>query len=149
MKLNHALSAFANFASVVVLLVLVLSPFFLAQNISKVAGVKITVPYLVTSQIQKFPNVSFFQEGETYRFSYAKSSLNQEYQGLLVLTNPTSQSQTYSISRLSGYADIYFGEDSKASETKITLPAGSSVPISLFSGSLDQTLLVEFNIKTL
>lgn len=147
MKPNHVFAAFANFALVIVFLLIVISPFFLAKNITKVAGVKTETPYLITSQIQKFPNVSFSQEGETYRFTYSKASLNQEYRGLLVLTNPTSESKEYKISRLSGYADVYFGEDSKTAASQIFLPAGSSVPISLFSGSLDQTLTVEFKIN--
>ena len=146
--MKHYLTAIANFLAVLVLLGIFASPFFIARNLTKVAGIKSTAPYLITSQIEKFPNVSFSQTGQVYSIAYSKLSQNQEFQELLILTNPASHAQKYQISKLSGTADVFLGTDSKAGVTHITLPAGSSVPVSLFSPSLDQIYSVEFTIDT-
>lgn len=146
--MKHYLTSFANFFAILVLLGIFASPFFIARNLTKVAGVKSTAPYLITSQIEKFPNVSLSQTGQDYRITYSKQSPNQEFQELLILTNPTSGTKKYQISQPSGNAQVFFGKDSQVPSVQISLPSGSSVPISLFSASQDQNYSVEFTIGT-
>lgn len=146
--MKHFFVSLANFFAVLVLLAIFASPFYIAGNLTKVAGVKTAAPYLITSQIEKFPNVTLSQKGQTYRISYTKLSQSQEFQELLILTNPAAHAQKYQITKISGYADVYFGKESNNKTVQISLPTGSSVPISLFSGDFDQSYSVEFKIDT-
>lgn len=148
MKSRHIASAVANFTAFLVLSTIIAAPFYLAKNITKVAGIKSTVPYLITSQIEKFPNVSLTQQGQIYQISYTKLSPNQEFQELLILTNPTSSTQTYRILNISGQARVYFGKVAENHASQISLPAAASAPISLFSDSQDQTFSAAFQIET-
>lgn len=146
--MKHLVAYIANFAAIILLLVIITLPFYFARHMSKVAGIKSTVPYLITSQIEKFPNVSLTQQGQIYQISYTKLSPSQEFQELLILTNPTSSTQTYRILNISGRSRVFFGKVVKNQTAQISLPSGSSVPISLFSDSQDQTFSAAFQIET-
>lgn len=145
--MKHLFASLLNFAAVIVLLVILATPFYFAGNMAKVAGIKSTVPYLITSQIEKFPNVTLSQQGQIYQISYTKLSPSQEFQELLILTNPTTSTQTYRILTISGSSRVYFGKVAENQANQISLPAGSSAPISLFSDSQDQTFSAAFQIE--
>lgn len=146
--MKHLFASFVNLTAVIVLVVIIATPFYFARNMTKVAGIKSSVPYLITSQIEKFPNVSLTQQGQIYQISYTKLSPSQEFQELLILTNPTSSTQTYRILTISGQSRVFFGKVAENRAAQISLPAGSSAPISLFSDSQDQTFSAAFQIET-
>lgn len=146
--MKHLFASLVNFAAVIVLLVIIATPFYFAGNMAKVAGIKSTAPYLITSQIEKFPNVSLTQQGQMYQISYTKLSQVQEFQELLILTNPTTSTQNYRVLTISGESRVYFGKVAENQAAQISLPAASSVPISLFSDSQDQTFSAAFQIET-
>lgn len=146
--MKHLFASLANFVAVIVLLLIIATPFYFARNMTKVAGVKSTAAYLITSQIEKFPNVALSQQGQIYQISYSKLSPSQEFQELLILTNPTASTQNYRILTISGSSRVYFGKVAENQANQISLPAGSSAPISLFSDSKDQTFSAAFQIET-
>lgn len=147
MKARHISLALANFAATMFLLTLIAAPFFFAHNMVKVAGIKTAANSLVSSQIDRFNNLTLTQQGKNYQITYTKTAPDQVFQGILILTNPTAQTRVYTITKLSGDASVFFGEDWGNSQIQITLPSGASTPVSLYSSSLDQGATVEFSIN--
>src|SRR3990167_1454319 len=139
---------FLNFSAVLLLTALVVGPLLIVRNMAKVAGVKSESRFLVVSQIEKFPNLSLAQTGNTYSVSFTKQGQSQVFIGVLIVNNPTGTTQAYSIGRISGDAQPFFGENPDDQLTKVTVPASASIAISLFSdaGSETETQTVEFTI---
>lgn len=135
---HHLLKVTLNFLAVVLLIAIVATPLYFARQFSKIAGVKSTSPYLVVSQIEKFPNLKLLQEENTYKISFQKQGPVQAYLGVLIVNNPTNQTQTYAFNITSGTAKLFFGEDLQNQQTQISVPAGISVPISLLSDTDNQ-----------
>lgn len=150
MKSHHLLTITLNFFAVILLLALIATPIYFAKNFSQVAGVKSQSPYLVVSQVEKFPNLTFSQEGDKYQISFEKYGPSQAFLSVLILNNPTDQTKTYQIRVISGSAEVFFGEDLDNLITQITVPSGTSVPISLISDSESEikNQSVEFVIQT-
>ena len=140
---------FLNFCAVLLLSALIVGPLLVAKNMAKVAGVKSESKYLIVSQIEKFPNLVLTQRENTYSISYTKVGSEQAFLGILIVNNPTETTQIYSIERISGQAEAFFGEDLDNRVFEITVPSQVSVPVSLFSGSepMDSSQTVEFKIK--
>lgn len=145
-----ALVIFANMLAVFLLVGLIAGPIYFAKNMAKVAGVKSESRYLAVSQIEKFPNLNLTQRENAYSISYTKQGLAQAYLGVLIVNNPTVATQTYSIERISGQTQPFFGENPDDQQTNVTVPAGASVPLSLFSGeeSTNSNQTAEFAIFT-
>ena len=139
-----------NFLAVVLLIGLIATPFYFARNFAKVAGVKSSSPYLLVSQIEKFPNITFSQSSDAYRISLTKQGPSQAFLGVLIINNPTDSTQTYTLKIISGQAKLFFGEDLKNQLIKISIPSGAAVPISLYSveESTASSQTVEFIIHT-
>src|SRR3990167_11298506 len=146
---KFALMMFVNISSVLLLVALIVGPLFIAKNMARVAGVKSESKFLVVSQIEKFPNLNLVQRENKYSISYTKQGPLQAYIGVLIVNNPTETTQTYSIERISGQAEAFFGEDLGSRVFEITVPSQVSVPVSLFSGSesTDSSQTVEFTIQ--
>lgn len=138
-----------NFLAVVLLILTIATPIYFAKNFAKVAGVKSISKYLVVSQIEKFPNLTLSQNGDHYSISFTKYGESQAFLGVLVVNNPTSQTQTYSLEITSGEAKVFFGQNLDDQKTQITVPSNASVPISLISdsGSEIGSQVVEFTIE--
>lgn len=145
---NRFFQITANFIAVVMLIGLIAAPIYFAKNAAKVAGVKTQSPYLLVSQIEKFPNLKLSQSGNTYQLNFTKLGESQAFLDVLILNNPTDQSKTYSIQKTSGDATLFFGHDPKNQKTQISVPSQTSIPISFLSenGTSDQT--VEFTIRS-
>lgn len=140
---------FLNFCAVLLLTALIAGPLLIAKNMAKVAGVKSESRYLVVSQIEKFPNLSLSQRENIYSISFTKQGPSQAYIEVLIVNNPTDTTQVYSIERMSGEAQPFFGENSDDQSTKVTVPVGASVSLSLFSGAEQTTenQTLEFKIQ--
>src|SRR3972149_1688188 len=141
---------FLNFSAVLLLAALVVGPLLIVRNMAKVAGVKSESKFLVVSQIEKFPNLALTQRENTYSISFTKVGSEQAFLGILIVNNPAETTQTYSIERISGESQPFFGEDLGSQLTEISVPSTASVPISLFSGSEASTdsQTVEFSISS-
>ena len=136
---KFALMMFVNISSVLLLVALIVGPLLIAKNMAKVAGVKSESKYLIVSQIERFPNLSLVQKENTYSISFAKQGPSQAYIGVLIVNNPTETTQTYSIGRISGDAQPFFGENPDDQSTKVTVPSQASVPLSLFSDARSES----------
>lgn len=138
-----------NFTAVLVLLILVAAPIYFARNVSQVAGVKNSVNFAVISQVDKFANMSLNQENNIFEISFQKIGPSQAFLAPISLLNPTSSTKTYEIRVTSGSADVFFGENYEDTKTKISLPLGSSAPVSIFSndGQTNEQV-VQFTIET-
>lgn len=150
---NHFLKITLNFLSVLLLISLIAAPIYFAKNAASVAGVKSESKYLLVSQIDKFPNLKLSQTGNSYQISFSKLGASQAFLDILILNNPTDQTQTYSLQRLnlaggSTSNTIFFGHDIGTLQTKISVPSQTSVPISLYSTDGESTQLIEFKIQT-
>ena len=145
---KFALMMFVNISSVLLLVALIVGPLLIARNMAKVAGVKSESRFLVVSQVEKFPNLSMGQTGDKYSISFTKQGQSQVFIGVLIVNNPTGTTQAYSIGRISGDAQPFFGENPDDQLTKVTVPASASIALSLFSdaGSETETQTVEFTI---
>ena len=141
---------FLNFSAILLLSALIAGPLLIAKNMAKVAGVKSESKFLVVSQIEKFPNLALTQRENTYSISFTKVGSEQAFLGILIVNNPAETTQTYSIERISGESQPFFGEDLGSQLTEISVPSTASVPISLFSGSEASTdsQTVEFSISS-
>lgn len=137
MKKQHLLTVVTNFLAVVLLASLFLTPLYFAKNFAKVAGVKSTPPYLLVSQVEKFPNLTFSQEADNYLISFTKHGPSQAYLDILVINNPTTISQTYTLRVISGQAKLFFGNDLASQLTTIAIYNSISIPISLYSSPED------------
>ena len=126
---------FLNFLSMVLLISLIAAPIYFAHNFAKVAGVKSESKYLIVSQLDKFPNLKLTQTGDQYQLSFTKLGPSQAFLDILIINNPTDQTQDYTINAIDGQAKIFFGHDTNKIETTIAVPSQTSVPISLYSGS--------------
>jgi len=137
-----------NFLAVVLLIGLSATPFYFARNFAKVAGVKSSSPYLLVSQIEKFPNITFSQSSDAYRISLTKQGPSQAFLGVLIINNPTDRTQTYSLEVTSGQNSLFFGEDPNNLLTSIMAPSLTSVPVSLYSPeeASGESQTVEFQI---
>ncbi len=137
-----------NFISVLLLFGLITTPIYFAQNFTKVAGVKSHSPYLIISQIEKFPNLTFSQNGENYTINYTTLGPSQAFLGILILSNPTEKTQTYNLDTTPGGTKLFFGKEIKNQQTKISIPSQLSVPISLLSeGNSSESKAVVFTIS--
>lgn len=138
----------SNFIAVLLLIGLIAMPIYFAKNFAKVAGVKSESKYLLVSQIEKFPNLSFSQSGDQYKITYTKFGPSQAFLGIFILNNPTGVTQTYTITTTSGNGELFFGQDLRNQQTTISVPNQTSIPISLISdtGSSDSQT-IEFKIK--
>ncbi|MBI3283125.1 hypothetical protein HYZ70_03575 [Candidatus Curtissbacteria bacterium] len=148
-----------NFLAVVLLIGLVATPIYFAQNAASVAGVKSESKYLVVSQVEKFPGMTLSQQGDQYTVSFTKLGPSQAYLGVLIVNNPTNQTQNYSLQRLNLTGNltggltsptVFFGENLDDQKTQIAVPSGASVSASLFSnsGAEVEKQSVEFSIIT-
>lgn len=131
---QHYLKITLNFLAVVLLISLIATPLYFARNFAKVAGVKSQSLYLVVSQIEKFPNMTFSQNGDNYQISFNKLGPSQAFLGILIVNNPTNSTQTYKVEVTDGQAELFFGEDIGQREDQISLPSTASVPVSVYSG---------------
>lgn len=122
-----------NFLAVVLLIGLVATPMYFAKNFTKVSGVKTQSSFLIVSQIDKFPNLSLVQVGDRYTISYSKIGPSQAFLGVLILNNPTGETQKYTIEKITGEDTVFFGQDLDNQLTQISVPSATSVPISLLS----------------
>ena len=154
MKIRHLFFAPANFLSTVVLLTLMIAPFYFARNFAKVdniAGVKTEVPYLITSQADKFPNLTITQNNNKYKIFFQKIGSAQAFLGVLTLKNPKSQPQAYSLKVTSGTAKLFFGQNLEEQKDQITLNFGASGEISIFSSpeasASSQTVEFKVDVK--
>ncbi|OGD88083.1 hypothetical protein A2870_04535 [Candidatus Curtissbacteria bacterium RIFCSPHIGHO2_01_FULL_41_11] len=145
--MNHFTKITLNFLSIVLLVSLIAAPIYFATSFAKVAGVKNASKYLIVSQVDKFPNLTLSQTADLYKLTFSKIGESQAFLDILIINNPTTESQTYTINVSKGDAKIFFGHDIANRQSKISTPAGSSVPISLYSqgGTSDQ--FVEFSIN--
>ena len=134
MRKNHLLIIALNFSAVVLLISLIATPIYFARNFAKVAGVKSESKYLIVSQIEKFPNMTFSQNGDNYQISFNKLGPSQAFLGILIVNNPTNSTQTYKVEVTDGQAELFFGEDIGQREDQISLPSTASVPVSVYSG---------------
>ena len=114
-----------NFLTIAVLLTLFAAPIYFAHNFTQVAGVKTESPYLIVSQLSKFPNLKFEQIGENYSVSISKQAKSQAFLSVFIINNPTKTNKTYSVNIVSGETKVFFGQDLQNQTTKITAPAGS------------------------
>ncbi len=130
---RHFLKITLNFLAVVLLISLIATPLYFARNFAKVAGIKSESKFLVVSQIEKFPNMKLTQTADKYTISFTKLGSPQAFLGILIINNPTKNTQTYRLDS-SGAVELFFGEDLKNQQSRISVPASASVPISLFSG---------------
>lgn len=135
----------ANFIAVFLLVFLISAPIYFARNFAKVAGVKSESKYLIISQVEKFPNLSFSQSNDHYTIFFDKIGESQAFLEVLVLNNPTSQIQNYKIVTTQGNSKVFFGDSLSSQLVKINLPGNSSVPISLYSAS-NSDQQIEFKI---
>lgn len=150
MKNNYLLKISLNFLAVILLISLVATPIYFAKNAAQVAGVKSSSPYLLVSQIEKFPNLSFSQAVDTYSITFTKLGPSQAFLQILIINNPTDDTQTYNLQILAGQASLFFGEDLQNQITTITVPASASFPVSLFSSkeATTSSQSIQFTIKT-
>lgn len=143
---NHFLKITLNFLAVALLIGLIATPIYFAKNLTKVSGVKSVSKYLVVSQVEKFPGMILNQQGDQYIISFTKLGSSQAYLGILILNNPTAETQTYNIEVTSGETQVFFGQDLENQQTQISVPSQTSVPISLMSEGNSQNQSVQFNI---
>lgn len=125
---HHLLKITLNLLAVFVLISLVAAPFYFAHKSTDIAGVTSQSAFLLISQIEKFPQMKFSQDGTKYTLALPNSA--NAYLGVLILTNPTGSTKTYSIESRHG---IFFGENLEDQISSVSLPSGTSIPISIFS----------------
>ncbi len=146
MKLNLQI-AIANFLATFLLVALIVSPIYFAKNFSQVAGVKTESRYLLISQTDKFPNMTFTQSGQTYQLSFTKQSQNQAFLSVFIVNNPTQSPQKYTLKTPSAQTAIFFGDDVNNLQSSVVVPAQSSVPISIFAKTDSLADLISFTIN--
>jgi len=137
----------ANMFVAISLVALLISPLYFAKNFSQVAGVKTQSRYLLISQTDRFPNMTFTQSSNTYQVSFTKQNQPQAFLGVFIITNPTQSPQKYTINTQSSQTKIFFGEDIDNLENSIILPSESTAPISILAKSAFPTELVDFSLN--
>ena len=147
---HHFIKIAANFFATSILIAILAMPILFAANFTKIAGVKNQSKFLIVSQIDKFPDMTLSQQEDRYKISFDKLGPSQAFLSVLILNNPTNQTQTYSLEITSGSTTAFFGEDLDNLITKIPVPSQTSVPISLYSSDKDTTpnQTIEFKILT-
>lgn len=146
---KHAMKITVNLFAVLFLVGIVATPFYFARNFSQVSGVRSQTPFLIVSQIEKFPGMNLSQAGDRYELSFERVNPSQAYLGVLIVNNPSNDTQTYSIQASSGSTTVFFGEDIENQLASIKAPPGTSVPVSLISvGNITSTQTVEFSIQS-
>ncbi|OGD87001.1 hypothetical protein A2164_04220 [Candidatus Curtissbacteria bacterium RBG_13_35_7] len=149
MKKQYLLQIGLNFAAIVLLIALILTPFYFARNVSQIAGIKSETPYLIISQVENFPGLELNQEDNQYQISFTKQSASQAYLAVLILNNPTSETKSYSLQVTGDTTTAFFGQDLENQITQINVPSGASVPISLISSDSQQDKqLITFSIHS-
>lgn len=143
---KHLFTPFANIVAVILLVSLVAAPIYFAKNFTNVAGVKSQSQYLIVSQVEKFPGMTFAQSGNKYQISFNKIAESQAYLAVMTITNPTDRTQTYELGATSGTSKPFFGQDINNQLNELSLPSGATVPISLFSEGEAAAQSVEFRI---
>lgn len=144
---HHFLTIALNFSAVLLLFVLIISPIYFAKNFAQVAGVKSESAYLLVSQTEKFPDMTFSQSQNTYTITFKKQAPSQAYLSIIIINNPTGETKTYTIKNQSNENKLFFGENLNNQQIKINMPAQSSAPISLFSQSTTDTQSATFQIQ--
>lgn len=144
---HHLLTITLNFSAAALLLVLIATPIYFAKNFTQVAGVKSESQYLLVSQTEKFPGMTFSQLQNTYTIYFTKQAPSQAYLSIIILNNPTNNTKTYTINNQSTENKLFFGEDLNNQQTKINIPAQASTPISLLSQSPTDAQSVTFQIQ--
>jgi len=152
MKPKHVYLVFINLIAVFVLLLLLGTPFYFASTISKpasIAGAKSQRPYMIISQVDKFPNVKLSQQEDNYKITFSKIAPSQAFTSLLLITNPTNRTQSYKIVKTAGDAEVFFGENLKNRQTSVLAPSSVSIPISVYSAkeSSASSQTVDFQIE--
>ena len=148
MKKRHFLLYFVNFSLVLLLIGLLFTPLYFAKNFAKVSGIKTESKFLLVSQVEKFPGMTFSQNQDKFTISFTKLGPSQAYLGVLILNNPTDRPYNYQIIQASEKAIVFFGEDLTNPLTKITLPSQVSILISFLSEEVtSEAQTVEFKIE--
>lgn len=148
---KHLLKITLNFLAVILLISLIAAPVYFARNFAKVASVKTEAQFLIASQVENFPNLTMNQVGDRYQITFTKQGPSQAYLQVLILNNPTGQTQIYQLENLVGTAIVFFGQDQNNLYTQVPVPSLTSVPISLFSPAQDptSTQTIEFTVRVI
>src|SRR3989338_8243599 len=145
---HHLLKATLNFSAIVILLALIASPFYFARRSSDLSGVRSETPFLVISQVEKFPGIFLSQTGDRYEISFERQNASQAYLSVLIVNNPTNVTKTYSLQASTGATSVFFGEDIDNPISIISVPPSTSVPVSLISqGDPASTQTIEITIQ--
>ena len=144
---HNILTVTLNFSATALLLVLIATPIYFAKNFTQVAGVKSESQYLLVSQTEKFPGMTFSQSANNYTITFTKQAKSQAYLSVVIINNPTSQTKTYTIKNQSLENKLFFGENLISQQIKINIPSQSSAPISLLSQSPQDAQSVTFQIQ--
>ncbi len=137
-----------NFLAILLLITLIAAPIYFAQNINKIAGVKTESSYLLISQTEKFPGMTFSQSDNAYTVGFTKQAQKQAYLSVLIINNPTAQTKSYIIQNRSTTSEAFFGENINDPQRSVTLPAQSSLPISIIARNALQQEEISFKIQT-
>lgn len=149
MKHQNWLMIIANFCAVILFVALIAAPIYFAKNFAQVAGVKSQSEYLVVSQVEKFPGMTFSQDSNNFQISFIKQGASQAYLGVLIVNNPTNETKKYSLQVNSAGNKVFFGQDLENQPTQISLPPQISIPISILSpDNLLSYQTVQFTIQT-
>lgn len=148
MMKKHLLAIGLNFSAVLVLAALIIAPLYFAKNLTQVAGVKSESPYLLVSQIEKFPGMKLAQTQNIYTVSFIKQSQSQAYLSILIINNPTNEPKIYTVQNQQTENKFFFGDDLNNLQLKINIPPQTSVPVSLISQSSQDAQTASFQIKS-
>ncbi len=144
---HYVLTIALNFSAAALLLALIATPIYFAKNFVQVAGVKSESQYLLVSQIDKFPGMTFGQSQNTYTITFTKQATSQAYLALIIINNPTNDTKTYTINNQSTQNKLFFGENLNDQQITIKVPSQSSTPVSLMSQSKADTQSITFQIQ--
>src|SRR3989338_3244109 len=148
MPKSNLLSIPLNFFASLLLISLIAAPIYFANNFAKVAGVKSEASYIISSQVDKFPQMKLEQVGGSFKISFTKQAPSQAYLSVLIITNPTKESRQYTIIQPSGANKAFFGEDVNNLQTEVKVPPQTPVPISLISTSEQNNHTINFSISS-
>lgn len=136
-----------NSSAILALVLLLVAPIYFANNFAKVAGARNESRYLVVSQVEKFPQMTFAQSANDYTITFTKQASPQAYLGVVLINNPTNSTKSYRLLNKSTEDRVFFGEDPSHELIEIKMPAQTSISISLISTGQTQKGKVEFNIS--
>ncbi len=153
MKPRYLFFVLSNFFAVLLLVSLIISPFYFAKNFAKanmVAGVQTVAPSMLAFQAENFPNLAFSQNEDKYQVSFTKVGPTQAYLGIGILTNQTDTKRTYELQTQSR-AKVFFGQNLEEQKDQTSLSAGASTAISVFSpqeaSAASQTVEFKIGVK--